>query len=402
MSEHGVAELLPFYANGTLDEGDRARVETELATCASCAAELRELQSLASSLRARAGAAPPPPEHVFETAAARITASSTFSALHASWWSAPARYATAAVLVVGVGAVAAAAYHEHAVEMDAQRLTYVGSTLPRQTQVAYDRPGGASAPKRKVNAAAPLAAVPAPAGAPEHATATRTQHRLAKSAQLALLVRDVESTLKSAQSTIRDAGGDVTALSDTTPPNAGALHDATLSAEVPAERLDAAMDRLAALGAVQNRTINAEDVDDAIVDEEARLRNLRREESDLRNLMDKGGKVGDILDVQQHLSDVRGEIEQLAAQHEHDVHRVATSTIALALTEDRPNATPAKPGPTARIDGAWHAGLDALGDAITAVLATVAWCVAIAPLPIGLAAIGYAGMRFVKRRARIA
>ena len=62
-------------------------------------------------------------------------------------------------------------------------------------------------------------------------------------------------------------------------------------------------------------------VDATIVDEEARLRNLRREEGDLRTLMDKGGKVDEILTVQQNLSDVRGQIEELDAQHQNDLHR---------------------------------------------------------------------------------
>ncbi len=118
--------------------------------------------------------------------------------------------------------------------------------------------------------------------------------------------------------------------------------------------------------------------------------------------MDKGRNVNDLLQVQQQLSDVRGSIEELAAQHQHDVHRVATSTITLALSEDRPNGVPAKPGPTARIDGAWHAGLSALGSTVTALLATIAWCVAVAPLPLGLAALGYAAVRLIRRRARIA
>jgi len=151
---------------------------------------------------------------------------------------------------------------------------------------------------------------------------------------------------------------------------------------------------------VQNKAIDAEDLDASIVDEEARLRNLRREETDLRRLMDRGGRVTDILSVQQQLSDVRGSIEQLDAQHANDLHRVATGTIALALTEDRPNAAPAKPGPTARIDGAWHDGVRALVDTVVTLLAATAWCVAYAPVPLALGAAVYTAMRLVgKRRA---
>ena len=239
------------------------------------------------------------------------------------------------------------------------------------------------------------------ANAPAERTVAK-QHRLAKKARLDLLVRDVEATLKQAQTTVRRAGGDVTSLDDTTPSSASTVHTATLAVEVPAAQLEDTLDHLGLLGAVQTRAIDAEDVDATIVDEEARLRNLRRAEADLRKLMDKGGKVDDILTVQQNLSETRGQIEQLDAQHRNDLHRVATSTIALTLTEDRPNATPAKPGPTARIDGAFRSGLDALTDTIIAFLAMLAWCVAYAPIPLALAGVTYAVSRAVARRAAAA
>jgi hypothetical protein len=114
--------------------------------------------------------------------------------------------------------------------------------------------------------------------------------------------------------------------------------------------------------------------------------------------MDKGGKVTDILTVQQNLSEVRGEIEQLDAQHQHDLHRVATSTIDVTLTEDRPEATPAKPGPSARIDGAWHSGVNALTDTIIAFVSTAAWILAFSPVPLALIALGYGVFRLIGRR----
>ncbi len=400
MSGHDVAELLPFYANGTLGAADRARVDAELATCASCANELRELQALAAALRERAATEPSPGDNALDRALERIGSpqASTVTALRTSWWGVPVRYATAAVLVVGVGAAAAAALHAHADDV-ARTSQGVVATTGEQTTTLYrvhDATGPNAALKRdSAGAPAPKANVAQTESAPSVAK----QHRLAKKARLELLVRDVETAMRGAQTAVRDAGGDMTSLDDATPRSADVVHGATLEAEVPAERLDATLGRLAALGAVQNRSVDAEDVGDAIVDEEARLRNLRREENDLRALMDKGGKVEDILDVQQHLSDVRGQIEQLDAQHQHDLHRVATSTISLELTEDRPNGAPAKPGPTARIDGAWHDGLRALADAVVSLLATIAWCVALSPLLLAIAPIAYAATRLLRRRS---
>ncbi|GAC1660155.1 MAG: hypothetical protein NVS4B13_08100 [Candidatus Elarobacter sp.] len=388
MSGHDIAELLPFYANGTLDAADHARVEAELAICAACAGELRDLEGLAASLQARAGDGPPLPAHVLDDALVRIAPQPPMAVtkLRTAWWGTPARYATAAAFVVGVGAAGTAAWHVR--EADIERATQgtLATAHDRTTTVFRITPGPKAPPQSLQHAT-------------ESAPTVAKQHLLAKKARIELLVRDVESTLKGAQSTVRSAGGEVTSFADAGPRTTDAVHTATVEVEVPADRLDASLDRLATLGTVQNRAIDAEDVDATIVDEEARLRNLRRAEDNLRKLMDKGGKVDEILSVQHNLSEVRGSIEQLDAQHRHDVHRIATSTITVTLTEDRPNPAPAKPGPTARIDGAWHSGLNALADTLVDVLSAIVWCVAYAPIPLALGAMAFAATRLRKRRA---
>jgi hypothetical protein len=389
--KHEISELLPFYANGTLGEPDRTRVETELAICRTCADELQHVEALASALQARAAAAPALPPHVLDAALARINTPSVAAAstkFRTAWWGVPARYATAAALVVGVSAAGFAAWHARdAAVQSVTPLVYRVTRNPDAKVAATSNSGVAQRPATVAQANAEAAPPPSVA----------KQHRLAKKARLELIVRDVEAALAAAQAAVRGAGGDVTSLADANPHATEAVHAATLEVEVPAGRLDDTLDHLGLLGTVQNRAIDAEDLDATIVDQEARLRNLRRAENDLRTLMDRSGKVADILTVQQNLSDTRGQIEQLDAQHQRDVHRVATSTISIQLTEDRPGA-PAKPGPSARIDGAWHGGLNALGDTLVALISTIAWCVAYSPVPLALAGIAYTATRLVGRR----
>ena len=403
--KHEIAELLPFYANGTLDAAERERVEAELATCADCTEELAQLNLLSASLTAYAGAAAPLPVHVIDTTLARIAmppAHAAATRIHTAWWGIPARYATAAAIVLCVGVAGAAAWHVHEADTanTSDEVGIAGSGSSRGMTIYRVTPAPnapALAQRHGIGASGALKATDA---AP--ASVAKPQ-RLAKTARIEVLVRDVESSLATARAAIGRAGGELTALDDASPRTSGAVHDATLVVEVPPDRLDATLDALAALGTVQNRSIEAADVDAAIVDEEARLRNMRREESDLRRLMDRGGKVGEILTVQQNLSDVRGQIEELDAQHQHDLHRVATSTITAVLTEDRPTGAPAKPGPTARIDGAWHAGLNALGDTLVAFVSGLVWCVAYAPVPLGIiggAALFARGLATVLTRVR--
>lgn len=406
--KHEITELLPFYANGTLAQAERDRVNAELATCTSCNEELREIERLEAALRERAEARPFPGDLLGATLARLDTVAPEpehpLHALRTRWPAAPARYAAAAALVVGFGAVAAAAWHVHEAEVAQTSISNAQTPTPMTSTYRVRENGpaavGAVQPKMKVNTLKSPAAPPTPQPKqvpPLAQTAVEKQHQIARHAQLEIVVPDVEAALHRAQTTVRSSGGDVTSLNDASPRTPGTVHGAQLDIEVPAERLDQTLDRLAQLGAVQNRTINADDIGDAIVDEQARLKNLRRTETDLRALEDKGGKVDEILSVQQNLTDVRGQIEQLEAQHQRDLHRVATSTVELSLLEARPNP-PAKSGPGARIDGAWQNGLGALGDTLIAMISGIVWCAALSPIPLGLAAIAYAGVRILRRR----
>ena len=394
--KHEIAELLPFYANGTLDAADRVRVETELAACPQCRADLREHEAIGGALRAREADAASI-DALLDRTLARIDAPATVArGLNETWWSWPARYATAAVLVVGLGAAGVAAWHART----SPETTTIGEGASSREAVAVYRvspsPAKATEPKAaaiRVNTARSLASQPM--GAP--ATDPGTHHRLARRAALDLLVKDVGVSLAQARSSVGAAGGEITELTDENPRDAGAVHHASVTAEIPADRLDATLDALARVGTVTNRTINAEDVENTIVDEEARLRNLRRAETDLLRIMDRGGKTSDVLAAQQQLTETRGQIERLTAEHRSNLHRTATSTIALTLTEDRPVPTSAKPGPTARIDASWHAGLNALADALTALVASAVWCVAVSPLPLAIAGAGLAASVAVRK-----
>ncbi|HTJ26804.1 MAG TPA: DUF4349 domain-containing protein [Candidatus Limnocylindria bacterium] len=397
--KHEIADLLPFYLNGTLDAAERARVETELATCVACSAELREHELLAAALRARADAVAPPSAAGLERALARIdTPPPMVRAVappRAPWYAVPARYASAAVLVVGFGAVAAAAWRAREGPVGPQpQPAGVYSVAPTVMESTVKM-----LPQTKIKINTIKEPTPAAAAAP---TTVERQQRLAKRAELEIVVTSVEPALHRTQEIARAADGAVTALTDARPATPGALPGADLTIVVPAQRLDETLDRLARLGTVRNRSVTAEDVADTIVDEEARLANLRHEERDLRALMDKGGKVDEILAVQQNLSDVRGQIEQSEAQHALDLHRVATSTIALSLIEERPNPPAAKPGPTARIDGAWNNGLSALADTLVTLVSALAFVLAYAPLPLAVAGLTYAIFRVVLRRLQAA
>ncbi len=113
----------------------------------------------------------------------------------------------------------------------------------------------------------------------------------------------------------------------------GARDDyATLTLRIPADRFDDALTRLRAFdGEVLTEATREEDVTSAIVDLEARLRNLNASEQQYLELLERTGTVEEILAVQIRLDEVRGQIEQLEAQVKDlsEMADLATLTVSL-------------------------------------------------------------------------
>ena len=118
------------------------------------------------------------------------------------------------------------------------------------------------------------------------------------------------------------------------------------------------------------------------VDLDARLTNLRATEQALLAIMNKADKITDILAVQEQLTAVRGQIEELQAQRNGIGDQAAYSTLTVSFA-----ATPKTETTVATND--WNLGntVDNAAAALVKIgqgLATLLVWVAIVGLPIGL------------------
>ncbi len=233
----------------------------------------------------------------------------------------------------------------------------------------------APAPALKVNAAHGAASAPARA------------RQMERSAEITLIVPDIDRALGAVGSLARAAGGDVTKLDDERPENPRDRRTADVSLIVPQDRFASSLARIAQFGGVRSRTVSAQDVGDQLVDDHARLRNLRRTEADMLNIMDRSGKIGEVLDVENQLASVREQIEKLDAQTQALEGRVVMSTIDVSL-ETEAQSSSAEPSVASRLADAWVAAWHSSREAAVGLLARTFVLIAFAPYWLALLGLG--------------
>jgi hypothetical protein len=107
---------------------------------------------------------------------------------------------------------------------------------------------------------------------------------------------------------------------------------ASIAIRVPADRFNEAHDAIRKLGVrIENERVEAQDVTTQYVDREARLRNLRAQETQYLGILRQARTVKDTLEVSDKLNEVRGEIEQQQAEFEALSKQVETVAINVSL-----------------------------------------------------------------------
>jgi hypothetical protein len=156
---------------------------------------------------------------------------------------------------------------------------------------------------------------------------------IARTVSLVILVKNVAEARGALDAILAGHHGYAAQLTISTP-EAGARSFQS-SLRVPAPELQAALEAMRALGRVQTETQSGEEVTQQHADLVARLQNARETEARLRQILnERTGKMKDVLDVEEKISETRGEIEQMDAQQKALEHRVDFATVELTLTEE--------------------------------------------------------------------
>jgi hypothetical protein len=132
---------------------------------------------------------------------------------------------------------------------------------------------------------------------------------------------------------------------------------ASLTLRIPAKSLANVEAQIGKMGRLISQSADESDVTQQHIDMSARLTNLRAEEARLRALLDRAGKITELLSVERELSRVRGDIESMQAQLTYLEGQAAMATLTLSLEQ---------PGPVVRPSGGGWGIVDAVTTGVQA------------------------------------
>ena len=128
----------------------------------------------------------------------------------------------------------------------------------------------------------------------------------------------------------------------------------TLTLSVPAATLDAALDQLARIGTVLQRTLSTQDVTAQYIDTESRLKTMRSSVERVRALMAQAKDVGQVVALEGELSQREADLESLESQQAALANSVERSTLTVSLSTPG-NQPVTKTGFVAGLRSGWDA-----------------------------------------------
>ena len=173
----------------------------------------------------------------------------------------------------------------------------------------------------------------------------------------------------------------------------------TATARVPADEFAGALQELKSVGQVEKESQSSEDVSQPYQDLSARLHNAQETEARLQDVLQhRAGKMSDILEVEQEISRVRGEIEGMQAELRNLNRRISYSTISLDVREQySAQFTGAAPALKTQLRNATVRGLR---EAWLSLLGIILFAVGYGPALLLWAAILFFPARFLFRKWR--
>jgi len=171
-----------------------------------------------------------------------------------------------------------------------------------------------------------------PGGTADFEDVTKEDRLIIRIAQFSIVSANVQASVDQLTNFATSAGGFITNVNVT---NLERAPYATVNFRVPVERFEETRVLVRSLGLkVVSEAVTGQDVTEQYVDTEARLKNLRASEEQFVAIMKQAVKVEEVLQVQQQLERVRGQIEQAQGRMQYLERSAKLATFSVTVSAD--------------------------------------------------------------------
>ncbi|MGB8648009.1 MAG: DUF4349 domain-containing protein [Anaerolineae bacterium] len=249
------------------------------------------------------------------------------------------------VLALVISALALAACASPAAPTGAPATSAPAAGALERQNAGAPAPAATSAAQPTSAPAAQKAPPSTGGGSDQPSAAIPLDHKIIKNAQLVLTVDKTSTAVERLTAIASDAGG---YLQGSHTFAEGSTTGAQVTMQVPVDRFEEALNRVRNVALkITSDTTSSSDVSAQYVDLQSRQTNLEATRDRIRQFLDKAATVDEALKVNQQLSDVEAQIEQIKGQLNVLNARSSFSTITVDLHEPQPTPTPTlTPTPT--------------------------------------------------------
>ena len=173
--------------------------------------------------------------------------------------------------------------------------------------------------------------------------ALASMHMIIKNAEIKLLVTDTDIAIDRATQVVGDAGGYIVSSRVWSQPHYDGKNYkyAAITIGIPVQEFEHTLSRLRGLSVqVLDETASGEDVTNQFVDLQSQLTNLEATRERIKMFLDSAKTVDEALRINQELSVIESQIEQIKGQMNYLEDRSAYSTITINLEPELPELEP--------------------------------------------------------------
>lgn len=163
-----------------------------------------------------------------------------------------------------------------------------------------------------------------------------SERKIIKSSQLSLETAKFNDVINSLEDMVKSYGGYIASSSidaEGINNNYQCLRFASYKINVPSDKLDDFLDESSKLATVRNKSTSAEDITAQYYDNESRLKSLQIQEERYLEILKTATEVKDIIEIENALTDVRYEIENLTTCLNKISNLVDMATVNINIQE---------------------------------------------------------------------